>query len=57
MTSNPVKQHFYRHLHNQEKPIIPAVDYWKRKLQPEPPFNSNQWKTLETFRSDSEYEI
>ena len=39
-------RHFYRHLLQAEKPVIPAVDYWKQTLQPEPRFNAKQWKTL-----------
>ena len=39
-------RHFYAHLLKAEKPVIPAVDQWKQKLQPEPSFNDKQWKTL-----------
>ena len=39
-------RHFYAHLLKAEKPVIPAVDQWKLKLQPEPCFNAKQWKTL-----------
>ena len=39
-------RHFYRHLLQADKPVIPAVDYWKQTLQPEPRFNAKQWKTL-----------
>lgn len=39
-------RHFYRHLLRAEKPVIPAVDYWKQTLQPEPRFNAKQWKPL-----------
>ena len=39
-------RHFYAHLLKAEKPVIPAVDQWKQKLQPEPSFNAKQWKTL-----------
>ena len=37
---------FYTHLLKPEKPVIPALDQWKQKLQPEPSFNAKQWKTL-----------
>ena len=39
-------RHFYTHLLMAEKPVIPALDQWKRILQPEPYFNAKQWKTL-----------
>ena len=39
-------RHFYGQLHDQKKPVIPAVDRWKASLQPEPTFSSSQWKTL-----------
>lgn len=38
--------HLYRHLLQAGKPVIPAVVYWKQTLQPEPRFNTRQWKTL-----------
>jgi len=39
-------RHFYTHLLQAEKPVIPAVDHWKQNLQPEPCFNAKQWKAL-----------
>ena len=39
-------RHFYHQLHQSKKPVIPAVDYWKRTLQPEPVFVSEQWKVF-----------
>ena len=39
-------RHFYTHLLQAEKPVIPAVDYWKQNLHPEPCLNAKQWKTL-----------
>ena len=39
-------RHFYKHLLQAERPIIPAVDHWKQNLQPEPCFNAKQWKAL-----------
>ena len=39
-------RHFYRHLLQADKPVIPAVVHWKQTLQPEPRFNTKQWKTL-----------
>ena len=39
-------RHFYGHLLQADKPVIPAVDYWKQTCQPKPRFNTKQWKTL-----------
>ena len=39
-------RHFYRHLLQADKPVIPAVVHWKQTLQPEPRFDTKQWKTL-----------
>ena len=37
---------FYHHLHQLQKPTIPAIDKWKEILQPAPDFSTKQWKTL-----------
>jgi len=37
---------FYFQLLKDQETTIPAVEYWKRNLQPEPTFNTKQWKTL-----------
>ena len=37
---------FYRQLLKDQQTTIPAVDFWKKKLRPEPIFNAKQWKTL-----------
>ena len=39
-------RHFYHQLHQSKKPVIPATDYWKRTLQPEPVFDSEQWRVV-----------
>ena len=39
-------RHFYSQLLAAHKPLIPALDHWKRTLQPEPFFNARLWKTL-----------
>ena len=39
-------RHFYHQLHQSKKPVIPAIDYWKRTLQPEPLFDSEQWRVV-----------
>ena len=41
-------RHFYHQLHQSKKPVIPAIDYWKRTLQPwpEPVFDSEQWRIV-----------
>ena len=39
-------RHFYHQLHEPQKPGIPAVEYWKRTLQPDPAFDTKRWKTL-----------
>ena len=39
-------RHFYRHLLQADKPVIPAVVHWKQTLEPEPRFDIKQWKTL-----------
>jgi len=39
-------RHFYTHLLQAEKPVIPAVDHWKQKLQPETCVNATEWKAL-----------
>ena len=37
---------FYHHLHQLQKPTIPAIGKWEEILQPEPDFNTKQWKTF-----------
>lgn len=37
---------FYSRLLADKNTVIPAVDYWKENLHPEPTFNAKQWKTL-----------
>ena len=37
---------FYGQLLADRKTVIPALDYWKENLHPEPTFNAKQWKTL-----------
>jgi exonuclease III len=37
---------FYGQLLADEQTVIPALDYWKENLHPEPTFNAKQWKTL-----------
>ena len=37
---------FYGQLLADRQTAIPAVDYWKENLHPEPTFNAKQWKTL-----------
>ena len=39
-------RNFYAQLHQTQKPVVPAIDYWKQTLQPEPAFNAKQWRTL-----------
>ena len=39
-------RHFYHQLHQSKKPVIPATDYWERTLQPEPVFDSEQWRVV-----------
>ena len=39
-------RHFYGELLQAEKPVIPALDYWRQNLHPEPSFNAKQWKTM-----------
>ena len=37
---------FYGQLLADRKTVIPALDYWKENLHPEPTFNAKQWNTL-----------
>ena len=37
---------FYHQLLEDRPTVIPALDYWKENLHPEPIFNAKQWKTL-----------
>lgn len=37
---------FYGQLLADRQTVIPALDYWKENLNPEPTFNGKQWKTL-----------
>ena len=37
---------FYGQLLKEQQCAIPALDFWKRNLQPQPTFNAKQWKTL-----------
>ena len=37
---------FYGQLLADRHTVIPATDYWKENLHPEPSFNAKQWKTL-----------
>ena len=37
---------FYGQLLANRHTVIPALDYWKENLHPEPSFNAKQWKTL-----------
>ena len=39
-------RNFYQHLHQVQKPSVPALDRWNQLLQPEPVFNVKQWRTL-----------
>ena len=39
-------RHFYSHLLELHKPVMPALDHWKQTLQPEPLFNAKLWRTL-----------
>ena len=39
-------RHFYHPLHQSKKPVIPATDYRKRTLQPEPVFYSKHWRVV-----------
>ena len=39
-------RHFYSHLLEARKPVIPALDYWKLAFKPEPLFNAKLWRTL-----------
>ena len=48
-------RHFHRQLLQAEKPTIPAVDYWKTTLQPEPHFNAKQWQILYPARINNKH--
>ena len=37
---------FYGQLLADRQTVIPALDYWKENLHPEPIFNAKQWKNL-----------
>ena len=37
---------FYGQLLKDQQTTIPAIDFWKENLRPEPTFNAGQWKTL-----------
>ena len=37
---------FYKQLRKDVQATIPALDYWKRSLQPQPVFNSRFWRNI-----------